>query len=121
MTNPDADSKRRFSERVEHYVRNRPGYPPEVVKTLVAEAGLSPRSVIADVGSGPGLSSAPFLEFGATVYGVEPNEAMRSAAEERFRDCANFHSVAGMAEATTLPDVGVDFVVAGQAFHWFNP
>jgi len=120
MTNPDADSKRRFSDRVEHYIRNRPGYPPDVVKTLVAEAGLSPASAVADVGSGPGMSSLPFLELGATVYGVEPNEPMRRAAEERFQENRNFHSVAGMAEATTLPDGSVDFVVAGQAFHWFD-
>jgi SAM-dependent methyltransferase len=120
MTNSGADSKRRFSNRVEHYIRTRPGYPPEVVKTLAAEAGLSPASVVADVGSGPGMSSLPFLEIGATVHGVEPNEAMRRAAEERFRENRNFHSVAGTAEATTLPDASVDFVVAGQAFHWFN-
>jgi SAM-dependent methyltransferase len=120
MKNTDADSKRRFSDRVEHYIRNRPGYPPDVVKTLAAEAGLSSASVVADVGSGPGMSSAPFLEFGATVYGVEPNESMRQAAEERFQDIKNFHSVAGTAEATTLPDASVDFVVAGQAFHWFD-
>jgi SAM-dependent methyltransferase len=120
MTNSDADSKRRFSDRVEHYLRNRPGYPPEVVQTLVAEAGLSAKSVIADVGSGPGMSAAPFLDFGATVYAVEPNQAMRAAAEERFRDRVNFRSVAGTAEATTLPDASVDFVVAGQAFHWFD-
>ena len=120
MTNTEADSKRRFSDRVEHYIRNRPGYPPDVVTTLVAESGLSPNSVIADVGSGPGMSSVPFLEIGATVYGVEPNEAMRQGAEERFRENRYFHSVAGTAEATTLPDASVDFVIAGQAFHWFD-
>src|SRR5207244_13479760 len=49
------------------------------------------------------------------------NEAMRSAAEERFREYPNFRSVAGTAEATALPDAAVDFVVAGQAFHWFKP
>lgn len=120
MANTDADSKRRFSDRVEHYIRNRPGYPAEVVQTLVAEAALCAKSVIADVGSGPGMSAVPFLELGATVYGVEPNEAMRTAAEERFRERTNFRSVAGTAEATTLPDASVDFVVAGQAFHWFD-
>lgn len=29
-------------------------------------------------------------------------------------------SVAGRAEATTLPDASVDLVTAAQAFHWFN-
>ena len=31
-----------------------------------------------------------------------------------------FHSVAGTAEATTLSDQSVDYVVAAQAFHWFD-
>jgi len=29
--------------------------------------------------------------------------------------------VDGSAEATTLPNASVDFVIAGQAFHWFRP
>jgi SAM-dependent methyltransferase len=33
----------------------------------------------------------------------------------------NFVSVDGRAEATTLEDASVDFVTAGQAFHWFDP
>jgi SAM-dependent methyltransferase len=32
-----------------------------------------------------------------------------------------FRSIDGTAEATTLPDQSVDLVVAGQAFHWFDP
>src|SRR5262249_24334925 len=31
-----------------------------------------------------------------------------------------FYSVDGRAEATTLPDASVDWVVAAQAFHWFD-
>jgi SAM-dependent methyltransferase len=31
-----------------------------------------------------------------------------------------FHSVDGKAEATGLADASVDWVVAGQAFHWFD-
>ena len=27
----------------------------------------------------------------------------------------------GAISTTTLPDASVDFVVAGQAFHWFDP
>jgi SAM-dependent methyltransferase len=31
-----------------------------------------------------------------------------------------FHSIAAQAEATGLPDHSVDFITAGQAFHWFD-
>jgi SAM-dependent methyltransferase len=54
------------------------------------------------------------------VYGVEPNDAMRRAAEALLGCEERFHSVPGTAEATRLPDASVDLVTAGQAFHWFD-
>ena len=117
MTNPTG----RFSSRVENYVKYRPGYPPEVVALLAAECGLTKASVVADIGSGPGNLSELFLRHGCRVYGVEPNREMREAGERLLAAEANFRSVGGSAEATTLPDACADFVVAGQAFHWFEP
>lgn len=117
---PSADSTERFSSRVDSYVAARPGYPPEIVATL-ERAGLPPASTIADVGSGTGLSSIPFLEAGHTVIGVEPNDAMRLRGDTELARYPRFHSVAGRAEATTLPDRSVDAILAGQAFHWFDP
>jgi ubiquinone/menaquinone biosynthesis C-methylase UbiE len=115
------DSKERFSNRVEEYVRYRPGYPREVLDVLREECGLAPESVVVDVGSGTGLLAQLFLENGNLVHGVEPNAAMRDAGEQYLEKYPHFCSVAGSAEATTLPDACADFVVAGQAFHWFEP
>ena len=110
----------RFSDRVENYIKYRPQYPREVLDFLRAELGLVPSSVVADIGSGTGILSRLFLEHGNTVFGVEPNRAMREAGEEWLRDFPNFKSVEGTAEATTLPEASVDFAAAGQAFHWFD-
>ncbi|MGH9688175.1 MAG: class I SAM-dependent methyltransferase [Candidatus Acidiferrales bacterium] len=115
------DSKQRFSTRVADYVRYRPGYPCAILDPLREECSLTSESVIADVGSGTGLLSRVFLDNGNLVYGVEPNAEMRAAGEEYLRSYPRFHSVAASAEATTLPDAIVDFVTAGQAFHWFDP
>jgi SAM-dependent methyltransferase len=46
---------------------------------------------------------------------------MRAAAERLLASYPKFHSIDGMAEATTLRDNSVDAVVAAQAFHWFDP
>ena len=128
MTSPrgsaDRDSTTRFSDRVENYVRYRPGYPDGVLDILREETGLTSASVIADVGSGTGISSALFLRNGNTVFGVEPNAEMRHAAEELLAhepgEYARFRSIDGTAESTTLEAHSVDHVVAGQAFHWFD-
>jgi SAM-dependent methyltransferase len=114
------DPKQRFSNRVADYVRYRPGYPHAVLDVLRDECGLAPESVIVDVGSGTGLLTQLFLENGNLVYGVEPNAAMREAGEQFLGKYRHFSSVVGTAEATTLPDASADFVVVGQAFHWFD-
>ncbi len=111
----------RFSSRVENYVKYRPGYPREVVALLAEECGLTAASVVADIGSGPGNLSELFLLNGNRVYGVEPNREMREAGERLLAAYPKFESVVGSAEATTLRDACADFVVAGQAFHWFEP
>ncbi len=87
---------------------------------LESNAGLAPTATLADVGSGTGISAKLFLDNGNTVYGVEPNRDMRAAAEKFLHGNARFHSVDGSAEQTTLSDRSVDFIVAGQAFHWFD-
>ena len=116
-----ADAKQRFSNRVADYVRYRPGYPPATLDLLRAECGLRPGNVIADIGSGTGLLSKLFLKNGNRVYGVEPNKEMREAGEEYLASYEGFSSIEGSAESTTLGDSTIDFVTAGQAFHWFEP
>lgn len=117
---PATNATSRFSDRVENYVRYRPGYPAEVVNALRRECGLTPEHVVADIASGTGIWTRMLLENGNPVYGVEPNVDMREAGERLLSGFANFTSVAGTAEATTLADSSVDFVTAAQAAHWFD-
>ena len=72
------------------------------------------------MGSGTGILSELLLKNGNTVFGVEPNAAMRSAGEHLLQDYLKFTSVDGSAEKTTLPAGSVDLITAGQAFHWFD-
>jgi SAM-dependent methyltransferase len=110
----------RFSDRVENYVRYRPGYPPEVVQELQSDCGLIASHVVADIASGTGIWTRLLLENGNPVFGVEPNAEMRQAGERLLAAFPKFTSVAGTAEATTLADRSVDFVTAAQAAHWFD-
>src|ERR1700693_2309305 len=116
-----ADAKNRFSNRVADYLRYRPHYPEGVLDFLRSQSQLSAGHTVADIGSGTGFLSELFLKNGNAVFGVEPNQEMRAAGEEYLAAYPRFRSIDGSAEATTLPDSGVDFVTVGQAFHWFKP
>jgi SAM-dependent methyltransferase len=110
----------RFSDRVENYVRYRPGYPPQVLDLLRQQCGLEPSHVIADIASGTGIFTKMLLENGNRVFAVEPNAEMREAGQNLLAAFDKLTSVAGTAEHTTLPSDSMDFVTAAQAAHWFD-
>ncbi|NJR15781.1 MAG: methyltransferase domain-containing protein [Calothrix sp. CSU_2_0] len=107
------DPLNRFSNRAEDYVKYRPIYPPEVINITLE--GLAPASqlIVADIGAGTGIASRLLAERGVNVIAVEPNAAMREAAEPHpqieFRN--------GSAETTKLPDTSVDLVTCFQALN----
>ncbi len=110
----------RFSNRVENYIKYRPGYPPAVVHCLRELAGLRADSLVADIGCGTGKLAEVLLAAGHRVVGVEPNEPMREAGRALLAHHPAFEMVAGSAEATSLADHSVDLITAAQAFHWFD-
>jgi SAM-dependent methyltransferase len=117
---PAKNSTTRFSSRVDDYIKYRPHYPVEIIDLLADACGLTPESVVADIGSGTGILTRLFLDNGNPVVGVEPNREMREAGEHYLADYARFTSVDGTSEATRLPAHAMNFIIAGQAFHWFD-
>ena len=113
-------STERFTETVDDYIKYRPSYPKELLQLLIDQCGLTKNSTVADVGSGTGLLSKLLLDYGSSVYCVEPNQSMRVAAEEYLRSYPAFHSIDGTAEATLLENQSVDIITVGTAFHWFE-
>ena len=114
------DPKKRFSTRVENYIKYRPSYPQEIISFLKEKQILSSDSVIADIGSGTGILSELFLKEGNHVYGIEPNIDMRNAGETQLSKYSNFVSLEGSAENSLINSSSVDIITAGQAFHWFD-
>ncbi|MBW4533588.1 MAG: class I SAM-dependent methyltransferase [Pleurocapsa minor HA4230-MV1] len=105
----------RFSDRAQDYAKYRPSYPSEAIDCILA--GLDTSGIAADIGAGTGISSRLLADRGVKVIAIEPNAAMKQAAESHplveFGD--------GNAEATKLSDNSVDLVTCFQSFHWFNP
>lgn len=116
-----SNSTTRFSDRVEDYVKYRPRYPAAIVAYLQEQYGFGTDWVVADIGSGTGISTELFLRNGNKVFAVEPNPGMRAKAEEILSGRPGFETRDGTAESTGLPDASARLIVAGQAFHWFDP
>jgi ubiquinone/menaquinone biosynthesis C-methylase UbiE len=114
------DNTKRFSNRVDNYVKYRPSYPKEIISFFEKEIQFNNKFIVADIGSGTGILSRMFLDNGNTAFGIEPNEPMRERAEELLKDYTTFKSVDGTAEQTKLENESVDLITAAQAFHWFD-
>jgi SAM-dependent methyltransferase len=114
------DPTQRFSSRVDNYLNYRPRYPQGVIVELQEHCRLAQNSIVADIGSGTGFLAELFLQNGNQVFAVEPNHEMRAAGRQLLGKYAGYHDVAGRAEATLLEDCSIDFIVSGQAFHWFD-
>lgn len=109
-----------FDGRAIDYTVSRPSYSIELINYLYSQYGITETSVVADIGSGTGKFSKQLLDRQNEVYCVEPNDEMRSIAENELGRYKNFHSVAGNAENTTLKNNFADYITTAQAFHWFD-
>jgi len=116
----EADPTKRFSDRVDNYVKYRPTYPPEVLQYLKAECKLTDSSVIADVGAGTGIFTKLLLDEDYEVFAIEPNKPMLDSAVEQLSVYRNFNFINSGAECTELPNASVDLIVCAQSFHWFS-
>jgi len=112
---------KRFSNRVENYVKYRPSYPVAMIPFFETSLGLAQGQRIVDVGSGTGLFAKPLLERGYAVTCIEPNDDMRRAGELELGRFAGFTSRKHKAEQTGLRGQSVDLITVAQAFHWMDP
>ncbi|WP_425607824.1 class I SAM-dependent methyltransferase [Paenibacillus amylolyticus] len=76
-------------------MKYRPSYPKEAIDYLYDVVGLRASSNTADIGSGTGIISKLLLERGSYVVAVEPNQAMREAAEQMLESNPKFQSTSG--------------------------
>src|SRR5690348_12905637 len=104
-----------FGVAADEYDTQRPTYPAEAVAWAV---GDEPGRRVVDLGAGTGILTRMLLALGHTALPVEPDPEMRRRLAERSPDT---QPLAGSAEAIPLPDGSVDAVMAGQAYHWFDP
>lgn len=111
----------RFSGLADIYAKSRPSYPDDAIQHIITRCHLTANSVVADIGAGTGISARQLAVQGPVIIGVEPNDDMRTKAEEESLPFENLSFHKGTAEQTGLSDHAVDAIVCAQAFHWFEP
>jgi SAM-dependent methyltransferase len=117
MSHPTSQNSGRalsFGPAADQYDQLRPRYPTEALRWALGDQPLC----VVDLGAGTGILSRAVAALGHQVIPVEPDEAMRqhlAAATPGARP------VEGYAEQIPLADASVDAVIAGQAYHWFDP
>ncbi|MGC1210973.1 MAG: class I SAM-dependent methyltransferase [Micromonospora sp.] len=104
-----------FGAAAAQYDRYRPRYPEEAIRWALA--GLPAPARVVDVGAGTGILSRGVLALGHQVLPVEPDPGMRAQLDAATPGTT---AAAGSAESMPLPDSGVDAVLVGQAYHWFD-
>lgn len=116
----DMQPTERFSQRVRDYERARPSYPKALLDFIEQQWPVEQHPQVADIGAGTGILTRLLLERGYETWAVEPNQAMREAADAGIHS-PRYHSLGGKAEDTGLDSGSMDLITAAQAFHWFEP
>ena len=119
-----AETRDMWTGNAGSYDRARPSPPPVLLDLLTQMIGTPHPTLVVDLGSGTGLSTAIWGERAERVIGIEPNADMRDAAVHNLVGTPNTARIEyreGTAQQTGLPDGCADIVTCAQAFHWMEP
>lgn len=108
---------RSFGGHAAAYAAERPGYPDDAIRWVLAPLADRTRPRVLDLAAGTGKLTAGLLRQDVEVVAVEPDTAMLA---ELRRELPGVRALAGSAEHLPLADRTVDAIVVGQAMHWFD-
>ncbi|MBA9084860.1 ubiquinone/menaquinone biosynthesis C-methylase UbiE [Fontibacillus solani] len=113
----------RFSGFAAIYDQHRPEAPEAIVSILTDYLEHRP-DLVMDVGCGTGLSTLIWRDHAEQIIGVEPNDDMRSKAEDKLsvtNNAGHITFVQGYSNQLDTPDESVDIITCSQSFHWMEP
>lgn len=110
-----------FNQAAQLYDEARPGYPPPIIDTIIALAGLPAQANLLEIGCGTGQITMPFAARGYAILALELGDALAALAAEKCRPYPRVAIVPVAFEAWPLQEQAFDLVVSAQAFHWIDP
>ena len=113
----DRTAARIFGEDPILYDRFRPGYPRDLMETVISGTGRGP---VLEIGAGTGKATRALLALGRPVYALEPDPRMAAVLELNCGK-ANLSVVRTSLEEARLPVGAFGLAVAAQTWHWVDP
>jgi SAM-dependent methyltransferase len=101
-----------------YYAQFRPGYPPELIESLAAAAGLGPSTRVLDLACGTGLIAIPVASLAGEVVAVDPEPEM--LAMLRLVAPRNVTAVEAHGDDIDESWGAFDLVTIGRALHWLG-
>ena len=114
------DFERTFDNAVQAYERARPGYPDRLYRDLLSCKPLNEHSRALEIGIGTGKATAPILDTGCHVTGIEPGSNLAELAMEKYGQRANFSLQVSTLQEYECPPETFDLIYAATAFHWID-
>ncbi len=117
----DRNARVLFDQAAAAYDEARPGYPPELIDTLIELAVLPEKARILEIGCGTGQITRAFAERGYKIVAVELGENLARMAADNLADFPKVQVIHSSFEEWITDDSAFDLVLSAQAFHWIEP
>ena len=106
-----------FNQAAEYYDKYRPGYPQEIIDSLISVTGITEGSDLLEIGCGSGKATEQIIGKGFNILGIDPGEDLVRIGNERFKN-ENVQFVKGRFEEYHFEQKKFDVIYAAQSFHW---
>lgn len=107
-----------FDKAADYYDKFRPGYPKEIIKTLIDHSQLTNESKVLEIGAGSGKATDYFKDYGFSIRCIEPGENLVKIGQMKYRDYPNIKYECGRFEELEMASENYDVIFAAQSFHW---
>lgn len=121
MTSEPVRQPQSFDAAANDYDTFRLPYPPEVVGTLVAAAGIGAGSRVLEIACGTGQLSVDLAARGCDLTAVEMGPNLARLARRNLSRFPTARVEVARFETWPLPRDRFDSVVCATAFHWLDP
>lgn len=109
-----------FDSVADLYDSTRPGYPPEVVESMLATAGIEEGDSVLEVGCGTGQLTELLARERLALTAIDIGPSMIALARRRLGGSAGTLQVVAF-EDFAADGRSFDLVVSATAFHWIDP